>query len=1145
MTVTDPLNTHSGRPSPPSRRWQFGFWSLFATQFQESFSDNAYRFLMIAFVTTTVLAEKDQYYLLFAVTTLFSLTFILFSMVGGYLADRFSKRSVLMGTKFAEMVVMSVALLGLALHSLPILLVALFMRSTQSAVFSPSKYGLLPELLPDNRLSWGNGLIELGTFAAIICGTVSGPAMFTGFPQPAWAGAVLLAMTAVGLFAAKGIDNVPAAAPGKQFQWNLFGDLFTQIRTIRTDRSLVLAIVGNTYFWFLAALLQYNIVFYSKKVLQATQFRESCLQAALAIGIGVGSFAAGYLSRGKIAYKLIPLGALGMSVFAFGLAIPALGYFGVMALLAAIGGAAGFFVVPINAIIQHNPAPDKKGGIIAASSLLSWVGILGGGAIYLGMAAIGIHPAMIFLVGGLLTLVATGYTLYLMPDALLRMLLWLLIHTFYRVRTEGHENIPTEGGALLVSNHLSFIDALVLMASTDRPVRFLIFKTFYDHPAIHPFAKMAGGIPISSEQRPRELIKSLRTAGEAVAAGELVCIFAEGQITRIGQLLPFRRGLEFIIKGIDAPIIPVHLGGVWGSIFSFENGKFFWKLPKRILEPITVSYGKPMPSTSTAFEVRQSVEELQTESYRHRKNFMQTLPRAFVRTARSHRFRFAMADGQKQIRFGAALTRTIFLARQLKEVWKGQEMVGILLPPSLAGAMVNFAALLLGKVPVNLNYTLTSEGIASCARQCNLQTVITSRAFIEKVRVDVPGKTILLEELAAKPGTGEKLTALAMSWLMPAALLESSMRERGKKVGLDDVATVIFSSGSTGEPKGVMLTHYNIGSNVAQLSQCFAFTKHDRILGVLPFFHSFGFTGTMMLPLIGGAGVAYYPNPLDARAIGALVSQYSVTILLTTPTFLQAYTRRCAPENFGSIRFAMVGAEKMQERTAQAFQDKFGIRPLEAYGCTECAPAVTVNTNDFRAAGFRQTGSKRGKIGHALPGVSVRIVDPESFETLPMGTPGLLLVRGPNVMKGYLGRPDLTEKVLRDGWYVTGDIAALDEDGFLEITDRLSRFSKIGGEMVPHIKVEEKLHELVESSEQVFAVTSGPDEKKGERLLVLTTLPEDRLNRCMERLNEMDLPNLWIPRAGAFFTVEALPCLGTGKLDLRRIRELALERSAL
>src|SRR5262245_27708752 len=300
-----------------------------------------------------------------------------------------------------------------------------------------------------------------------------------------------------------------------------------------------------------------------------------------------------------------------------------------------------------------------------------------------------------------------------------------------------------------------------------------------------------------------------------------------------------------------------------------------------------------------------------------------------------------------------------------------------------------------------------------------------------------------------------------------------------------------------------------------------------------------------MLPMTSGMGVVFHPNPFDARTIGSLVTQYGVTFLLATPTFLQSYIRRCDPGQFGSLKLVLVGAEKLQERTAQAFEDKFGIRPLEAYGCTECSPAVTVNTRDFRARGFRQVGGKRGKIGHALPGITIRIVDPETMQPVPVGQQGLMVVRGPNVMKGYLGRAAETAKVLRDGWYVTGDIAAIDEDGFVEITDRLSRFSKIAGEMVPHIKVEEKLHELAESAEQVFAVTSGPDEKKGERLLVLHTLLDGLLSRCLASLGELDFPNLWMPRASAFFKGEALPVLGTGKLHLRKIRQLACQRSTL
>jgi len=459
------------------------------------------------------------------------------------------------------------------------------------------------------------------------------------------------------------------------------------------------------------------------------------------------------------------------------------------------------------------------------------------------------------------------------------------------------------------------------------------------------------------------------------------------------------------------------------------------------------------------------------------------------------------------------------------------------------GALVNFAALLMGKVPVNLNYTVSEETLASCIRQCGITTVLTSRTFLDKVKLKVPGETLFLEEVAAKPGSGEKLCALLSAWLLPVGSLERSLG-REKRASLDDLATVIFSSGSTGEPKGVMLSHYNVGSNIEQLEQIFSLHRADGFVGILPFFHSFGFTGTLCLPAVLGVRVVYHPNPLEAKAIGPLVHQYALTFLLATPTFLQLYMRGCSPEDLGSLRVVMTAAEKLPERLAAAFEEQFGIRPLEGYGCTECSPAVAVNTHDFRAAGFRQIGGKRGKIGHPLPGMSVRIVDPQTAAPLTVGQPGLLLVRGPNIMQGYLGRPEKTAEVLRDGWYVTGDIAAIDEDGFLQITDRLSRFSKIGGEMVPHIKIEEKLHEFAGTTEQTFLVAGVPDEKKGERLVVLHKLSPERLQPCLEKLAQCDLPNLWKPRADQFFHIDALPYLGTGKLDLRKAREIASARSA-
>jgi len=1117
------------------------FWSLIVTQCQGAFSDNVLKNLVLFLVVSAGIPKAQRDTFVPIIGLLFSLPFVLFSMAGGYLADRYSKRTVTIATKVMEIAVAVIALVGLTTRVLSIQLASIFLISTQAALFSPSKYGLLPEVLPEKKLSWGNGVLALGTFLAIISGTVAGALLADAFGpvRQSISGLILVGLGVFGLGASLGIARVPAADPSRTLRFNPFLDLFYQIGRMRRDRALFLAVMGNTYFWFLGALLFSTVLIYGADVLLVGPRQNGYLQGVLGIGIGVGSLVAGYLSGDKIEYGLIPLGALGMTAAGAALAIPGLDYWQVGALLAMIGGFAGFFVVPINALIQQRPRPEERGGIIAATNVLSFVGIaLASGAYYLLVKQAHLLPPSVFLVAALITLAGTIYVLILLPDWFMRLLLWILTHTVYRIRVVGRDHIPERGGALFVCNHMSFVDACLLVASTDRPIRFLVSTDIYAMPLIKPFAKMMRAIPISSQLRPRDMIRSLRAASEAIRAGEVVCIFAEGQITRTGVLLPFRRGFQRIMKGVDAPIVPIALDGVWGSIFSFERGRFLWKFPRRIPYPVTVSFGLPMPATSIASDVRRAVQDLQSDAFLFRRKRMRTLDHALVWTARRHPLRVAMADGRAPaLRFGAVLAKSIFLARRLRTAWNGQEKVGILLPPSVPGALVNCAALLLGKVPVNLNYTASNEVMASCARQCKLATVITTKALLERLpNLQVPGRTILVEEIAAAPKSGEKLTAMVIAG-MPFRLLKRAIG--GGRRRLDDLATVIFSSGSTGDPKGVMLSHYNIGSNIAQMAQVLMLDGKDRVLGILPFFHSFGFTATLALPAAIGIGVVYHPNPLEARTIGALVRQYRVTLLIATPTFLQAYIRRCTPEDFGSLQFVMVGAEKLPERLAQAFEDRFGIKPLEGYGCTECSPVVSVNTKDFRAAGFRQVGAKRGHIGHPLPGVTVRVIDPVTMQAVPEGTPGMLLVRGPNVMMGYLGRPEKTAEVIKDGWYVTGDIAALDEDGFLTITDRLSRFSKIGGEMVPHIRIEDKLHEIAGLAEQTFAVASVPDEKKGERLVVLHTLAEATLAPVLQRFGECDLPPLWKPRANQFFHVAALPMLGTGKIDLRGVKEQA------
>jgi acyl-[acyl-carrier-protein]-phospholipid O-acyltransferase/long-chain-fatty-acid--[acyl-carrier-protein] ligase len=1141
------LNAEAG-DSPlaqEAKRSERGFWALIVTQFQGAYSDNILRNLLLSMIVGMGLAAGERESFVSLVTFLFGLPFVLFSMTGGWLADRFSKRQVTIWTKVMEIASMIVATVGLALHSRNTSLVALGLVATQAALFGASKYGLLPELLPAKRLSWGNGVIELGTFLAIIFGTVTGAAMAEKFPgREVYAGYVLLILACIGLLTSFGIDRVPPAAPGKKLRINFLDDLWHQIGLMRKDQPLFLAVLGNTYFWFLGSLLFATILVYGPDVLHVKQTTTGYLNAAMAIGIGVGSMVAGLVSNNKIEYGLIPLGSIGMTVTGLFLGGMHLGVVGAAVLLATLGFWAGFFAVPVNALIQHRPAEQDKGGIIAAANLLSFVGIeISAGVYFVFARYIHLDPRGVIVAASLITAAGTVYVLILLPEWFGRLLLFFITHTVYRVKVLGRDNFPEKTGALLVCNHMSFVDVALLIASTDRPIRFLMYKGIYDRKLLKPFAKMMKAIPISSEQRPRDMLRSLRTASDALRDDEVVCIFAEGQITRTGQLLPFRRGLERIMKGVEVPIIPVNLDGVWGSIFSFERGRFLWKMPRRIPYPVTVSFGRPMPATSIAIDVRHAVQELQAEAFVQRKKRMRTLDRAFVRTARRFPLRFMMADGKTpKVTFGSALAKTIYIARRLRPQIGEKQMVGLLLPPSVGGALTNYALMLLGRIAVNLNYTASSEVIASCAAQCEIDAVITSKAFVERFpKLQIPGRTIFLEDALQAPRFAEKLASLVLAWLMPQGLLRRAIgaRRGPKKGAIDELATVIFSSGSTGDPKGVMLTHYNIASNIQQVSQVFMLGGKDKILGILPFFHSFGFMAALWMPAVNGVGVVYHPNPLDAQVIGELVDTYSVTFLVATPTFLQAYMRRCTPESFGSLQFVLVGAEKLPERVALAFEDTFGIRPLEGYGCTECSPVVTVNGRDYRAPGFRQVGARRGKIGHPLPGVSVRVVDLDTGEPVAPGASGMLLVKGPNVMKGYLGKPEKTAEVLHDGWYTTGDVALMEEDGFLTITDRLSRFSKIGGEMVPHIRIEDKLHELAGVTEQVFAVTALPDEKKGEKIVVVYTISEEKLAPVLEKLAQCDLPALWKPRPNQFIHADAIPMLGTGKIDLRGVKTLA------
>jgi acyl-[acyl-carrier-protein]-phospholipid O-acyltransferase/long-chain-fatty-acid--[acyl-carrier-protein] ligase len=748
----------------------------------------------------------------------------------------------------------------------------------------------------------------------------------------------------------------------------------------------------------------------------------------------------------------------------------------------------------------------------------------------------------IFLFCGLLTIPVFVYIIVSIPQAVIRFVVWLMAHTLYRIKVYGRENLPDEGGALLVPNHVSWLDGVLLLLTSSRPIRMVVYAGNFQQKWLKWMANLYGAIMIGT--KPKEIAAALIEAREALQRGELVCIFPEGGISRSGQVQAFKAGAMKILKGTEVPVVPVYLDELWGSIFSFERGRFFWKWPLKIPYPISIHFGPPIANPSDIYQLRQAVQALGASAVQQRIGRHTQLTRTLVRQCKKRKFQVKVADSTgASLTGGSLLMRALILRRLLRRhtLANDENMVGVLLPPSAAAVVVGGSLALDRRVAVFLNYTVSSDVMNSCIRQAGIKHVLTSRKFMEKMNFELDAEVVYLEDFKEKPTLADKLVGATLAYATPAAVIDRMLGLN--QVKPDDLLTVIFTSGSTGEPKGVMLSYQNIASNVEAIDQCVRLTHDDVVIGILPFFHSFGYTVTFWTLLSLDVKAAYHFSPLDARQVGKLCKEHQGTVLLSTPTFLRSYIRRCEPEEFAKLNVVVTGAERLPPEVADAFEQKFGMRPVEGYGCTELSPLASVNIPASRSVDNFQPDRKEGTVGRPVPGVSAKIVDLDTNRELGEGEQGMLLIKGPNVMLGYLDREDLTSEVIKDGWYVTGDLAFIDDEGFIHITGRLSRFSKIGGEMVPHVKVEEKLIELVGGDHEhvVLAVSAVPDEKKGERLVVLHTKIDKTPQQLCEGLSKAGFPNLFIPGTDSFYEVEHLPILGTGKLDLKAVKELAKE----
>jgi acyl-[acyl-carrier-protein]-phospholipid O-acyltransferase / long-chain-fatty-acid--[acyl-carrier-protein] ligase len=717
----------------------------------------------------------------------------------------------------------------------------------------------------------------------------------------------------------------------------------------------------------------------------------------------------------------------------------------------------------------------------------------------------------------------------------------LAARILYRVTARGAENVPATGGMLLLANHLSYADPVVLQLACPRRLHFVGYAGLRANWFLNLIFRLSGTIPIS----PRNSVESMRRIIKLLEAGEVVCLFPEGEISRTGQLMQIRRGFELMAKKAGVPVVPVAHDGLWGSVFSFSGNKYLFKSPRIMPTPVCVCFGEPIPAAEAdAPRVRRDLLDLGHAAFMERPVLKRHLGREVVRSLCKRPGSVQVIDRsgeRRQVTAGKLLGVAAALSRRLRKTVPARR-VGIVLPPGAGAFIANLAVICAGKIPVNLNFTAGKAAIEASLRSGEIDTVLT--ADLVKAKLPAfpwPERTFDLRREIEAAGKLSIVGWTLLGWVMPNQLLPDLIGVPRK--GGDEEAGLLFTSGSSGEPKGVVLTHRNILANCWQISSLSILPGSATLLACLPVFHSFGFTVTMWYPLLRGCHVVSVPSPLDTRKIVDAIREEEVTVMIGAPTFLRPLLKRAEPWELRSLELLVSGAEKMPMDLYEAFTERFHIEIMQGYGLTETTPVANVNQHHppvITDTGSPQPGKRLGSVGRMLPGMTARIVDPETFAERPATETGMLLFRGPNVFGGYLKDAEKTAAAFRDGWFVTGDLARFDEDGFLYIEGRLSRFSKIGGEMVPHGTVEQTIATAFdwEIGEAPGGVVVGvPDAAKGEALVLLTTY-EITSEQLREKLQTAGLAALWIPKT--IKRVEAIPMLGTGKVDLKACRQLAL-----
>lgn len=1123
-----------------------------AAQTQVVFNDNAAKLMLIALTQFPgVLAHGRVALATSILSALLVAPFVLFAPMAGWLSDRYSKWAVLNFSLGLQAVGMTLLVLTLWLRSHSGALGCFCLLAVQATIFAPAKRGVLKEMVGSTKLSLAVGWMEMLGVAAILVGGYGGGRMFDLWTAPTgdpWHGAlitaIVLAFLSVGswlFFQLVGRTPAQSAEPYRADLWWRHGP---QLRELWRSRPLFRSGMGVTFFYLMGGLVYLIIIQIGREMHGGgvgSGTEAGHLLVLLGLGTVLGNFSAGLISRKGIELGLVPIGVFGMAGALVLSGAPELRtgllYFG----LVLAGVAAGLFLVPLYAYIQDKAGDRRRGRVLASVGVLDSLGGLAAAGLYALMAA-GLHwRARHQLLMLSIPCVLVGlYALWRVPEGVVHLAHRLARRVFLRVRVSGAENLPA-GGALFVGVQASCREALLLPLACPRKPLVLAFDAAGLSAGRRTLWGLAGVQVLPARGRPG---LAERFAARQAAGGAWVALLPAPCAARCLLHGRFAQAALRVARRASRPVVPLIIDRRWGPLFWFSGQKSVWRRPLRLLHLRQVRFGAPLiPEKTEAAAVRSALQDLSEAALSARPELERHLGRECVRSLSRRPWQTVLIDRTAERR---ALTASRLLAvaaalsRRLRHAVP-ERRVGIVLPPGAGAALANLAVVCAGKIPVNLNFTTGRAAALASLKLGEISTVISAAAMRQKIPdFPWPEKTLDVREEILACGKPALLTWLAAAWLLPGRWMAFWLEL--PHTGGREEAALLFTSGSAGEPKGVALSHRNILANCAQISATGLLPKVESLLACLPVFHSFGFTVTLWYPLLRGCRIATVPSPLETARIAAVIAEEKVSVLIGAPTFLRPFLKKAERAELAPLHLVVSGAERMPLALYEGFRERFGRDVLQGYGLTETSPVTNVNlAGDPRhplPAGC-PGGGRLGSVGRLAAGMSARLVDPDTGADLPLTARGVLLLRGANVFAGYLHDPEKTRAALRDGWFVTADLARFDDDGFLFIEGRLSRFSKIGGEMVPHVTVEQALSDAFgwdQGEGPVAAVVGVPDPARGESLVLLTTVAVT-LEEVREKIATAGLPNLWAPRV--IRRVAKIPLLGSGKCDLQGCRQLA------